>query len=126
MEKVSGLIERLKKYPEIFRIINNLYKFSKGEVSGEELYNIFEPYIGMDLELFEKIMPILKSDEVWGDGRTVYKTRVYLDNGEAADVTVNRDVGFVVVDRHGEKEVHLKYSLNIKKDREEWNFSATT
>jgi len=126
MEKASGLIERLKKYPEMFRIINNLYKFSKGKISGDELFNSLEPYIGPSLELFEKIAPILKSDEIWGDGRTVYKTKVSLESGEVVDVTVNRSIGFVVIDGYGKREAELRYLFSVESDKFSAGINATT
>lgn len=94
-----------------------MYKFFKGEASEKELFDsVIEPYCGMKFELFEKMSPILTSDEIWQDGRTVYETKIPLENGEVVDVTVNRKAGFVVLNRGGKKSVRLKLNYSIETD----------
>jgi cytochrome oxidase Cu insertion factor (SCO1/SenC/PrrC family) len=111
---LSYLNEKFKSYRELYRILNQMQKVKRGEMSGEEFLKFFaERYFQVDWELCEKITEILASEEIWKDGKTSYKTKIPLE-GKVVDVEIDRNAGFVVVDKNGEKRVKFKLEYSVR------------
>jgi hypothetical protein len=113
-EMLSYLSEKFKSYRELYRILNQMQKVKRGEMSGEEFLKSFaERYFQVNWELCEKITEILASEEIWKDGKTSYKTKIPVGE-KVVDVEIDRNAGFVVVDENGEKRVKFKLEYSVR------------
>jgi len=111
---LSYLNEKFKSYRELYRILNQMQKVKRGEISEEEFLKFFaEQYFQVNWELCEKITEILASEEIWKDGKTSYKTKIPLGE-KIVDVEIDKNAGFVVVEENGKKKVELKLEYSVK------------
>lgn len=106
------LLQKLKKYPKLSQDLSLFYSLLKGKISFEEFFDkLLEPYFGFNLEVYEKLAEILKSQEIW-DGKSEYETSIELEDGESVKVRVSRS--FVILEKN---DVVLKYKVEFGEKR---------